>query len=114
MVLWDNGNIHRSEEVKAFLWAHRDRLETHRLPPYTPELNPDEFVWNILKYQRLANFCPGTIEEMESVVRRELRRMEGQPEQVRSGISHAETFNCWGESPQERDIAAFVRSRHKR
>lgn len=100
MVLWDNGNIHRSEEVKAFLWEHRDRLETRRLPPYAPELNPDEFIWNMLKYQRLANFCPSTVEEMEEVVRRELRRMQRQPEKVRSGIQHAETLELLSQAAE--------------
>lgn len=92
MVIWDNGIIHRSEEVKAFLWAHRDRLETYRLPPYAPEINPDEYIWNMLKYQRLANFSPTTVEEMERVVVRELRRMKRQPEKIRSGILHAKAM----------------------
>jgi transposase len=93
MVIWDNGTIHRSEEVKAFLWEHRDRLETYRLPPYAPEINPDEYIWNMLKYQRLANFCPTTVEEMEHVVNRELRRMKRQPERIRSGILHAKAMD---------------------
>ncbi|MHB1435215.1 MAG: transposase [Thermoplasmata archaeon] len=33
MVIWDNGRIHRSVEVKTFLWEHRKRLETRRFPP---------------------------------------------------------------------------------
>ena len=33
MAIWDNGRIHRSAEVKTFLWEHRPRLETRRFPP---------------------------------------------------------------------------------
>ena len=40
MVIWDNGRIHRSVDVKTFLWEHRKRLETRRFPPYTPGAGP--------------------------------------------------------------------------
>ena len=29
--------------------ATQGKLELHFLPPYAPDLNPDEFVWNHLK-----------------------------------------------------------------
>lgn len=40
MVFWDNGPHHRSVVVREFLEAH-PRLEVHRFPGYSPELNPD-------------------------------------------------------------------------
>ena len=89
-VIWDNGRIHRSVEVKTFLWEHRKRLETRRFPPYAPELDPDEQVWTILKYQRLANWCPKTEEEIRAGVERELRSMQAHPELVASFIRHSE------------------------
>ena len=47
----DNITIHRSRTVKDFLEMHSDRLIAGRIPAYFPGLNPDEFVWNALKYQ---------------------------------------------------------------
>jgi transposase len=90
MVIWDNGRIHRSVEVKTFLWEHRRRLETRRFPPYAPELDPDEQVWTVLKHQRLANWCPKTGEEIRAGVERELRWMQRHPERVASFIRHSE------------------------
>ncbi|MHB1435724.1 MAG: IS630 family transposase, partial [Thermoplasmata archaeon] len=90
MVIWDNGRIHRSVEVKTFLWEHRKRLETRRFPPYAPELDPDEQVWTVLKHQRLANWCPKTGEEIRAGVERELRWMQAHPELVASFIRHSE------------------------
>jgi transposase len=84
MVVWDNGRIHRSVEVKTFLWENRRRLETRRFPPYAPELDPDEQVWVTLKHQRLANFCPKTGEELRAAVERELRDLQAHPEVVES------------------------------
>lgn len=54
-LLWDRGQIHRGGVVKELLLKHRPRLRTHFLPPYAPDLNPDEFVWTELKYRRLSN-----------------------------------------------------------
>ncbi len=44
MIFWDGGRPHRSDETRAFLRGH-PRLEAHRFPGYSPELNPDETVW---------------------------------------------------------------------
>jgi len=52
-IFWDNIMIHRSRKVKKFLGNNNDRLITRRIPAYSPDLNPDEYVWNILKYQEL-------------------------------------------------------------
>ncbi len=90
MVIWDNGRIHRSAEVKTFLGEHRQRLETRRFPPYAPELDPDEQVGTVLKHQRLANWCPKTEEEIRAGVERELRSMQAHPELVASFIRHSE------------------------
>ncbi|MFD9544909.1 IS630 family transposase [Streptomyces sp. NPDC060022] len=37
-------SAHRSKTVRAWLAAHEDQIELHFLPPYSPELNPDELV----------------------------------------------------------------------
>ena len=68
------------------MWEHRDRLETHRLPPYEPEINPDEYGWDILRYRRLAHVFPTIVEEMATAVHRKLRRMKRHPDGVCSGI----------------------------
>jgi transposase len=47
-VLLDNGGIHRGEPVQDLL-GRTSRLHLEPFPPYAPELNPDEGVWNHLK-----------------------------------------------------------------
>lgn len=37
----DGHSAHRSRKVRAWLADHRDRIELHFLPSYSPELNPD-------------------------------------------------------------------------
>jgi transposase len=40
----DRHPVHRSRMVRAWLADHADRIEMFFLPPYSPELNPDEMV----------------------------------------------------------------------
>jgi putative transposase len=39
-----------------------------RLPAYAPELNPVEAVWGWLKYGKLANFVPRSVQELNDWV----------------------------------------------
>lgn len=40
----DRHSAHRSKTVRAWLADHKDEIELHFLPSYSPELNPDEMV----------------------------------------------------------------------
>ncbi len=85
-MFWDNITIHRSRTVKDFLEMHNDRLITRRIPAYSPELNPDEFVWNALKYQELSNFCPASRDELKNKVILTMNRLTRNPEQMKNII----------------------------
>ena len=45
VILWDNAKWHQSTEVKEFLGATTYKFHLIQLPPYAPELNPQEHVW---------------------------------------------------------------------
>jgi transposase len=57
IVIWDNHKPHRSFEVQEIMISSHGRLILEYLPPYAPELNPDEGVWSYLKTHELANIC---------------------------------------------------------
>ncbi len=82
-IFWDNIMIHRSKKVKEYLGIHNDRMITRRIPPYSPELNPDEFVWNALKYQELPNFCPRSYDDLYSTADAKLLEMKSHPEKLK-------------------------------
>lgn len=56
----DRHSAHRSKKVRAWLATHPDDVELHFLPPYSPELNPDEFVNADLKHSLPKQHEPGT------------------------------------------------------
>jgi len=85
-IFWDNIMIHRSKKVKAFLGNHNDRLITRRIPPYSPDLNPDELVWNALKYQKLSNFCPKSYDELYRMAELTMNMMKSDPESMKKII----------------------------
>src|SRR6059036_3136738 len=45
----DGHPAHKAGLVKAYVQSLQGRLELHFLPPYAPDLNPDEFVWSHMK-----------------------------------------------------------------
>ncbi len=89
LLVWDNASIHKCKETKRFLERNASRIITRLFPPYAPELNPDESVWNLAKYQDLANWCPGDVREMRRVIGGEMRLLASQNERVASAIRNA-------------------------
>ena len=64
----DRHSAHRSKLVEEFVAATDGRLELFFLPPYSPELNPDELVWNHLKTHGVRKRLLQTPEELRSYV----------------------------------------------
>jgi transposase len=56
-LIWDGAKCHCGEAVKNFLSTEPDakRLFLYRIPPYSPELNPTEQLWNNAKNVALKN-----------------------------------------------------------
>jgi transposase len=45
----DRLQAHKTPEVMAWIEAHKDRIEVYYLPPYSPEMNPVEYLNNDMK-----------------------------------------------------------------
>jgi len=50
----DSHPAHVAKSVQEYVQSTQGRLELHFLPPYAPDLNPDEFVWHYLKANGVA------------------------------------------------------------
>lgn len=75
VLIWDRLPAHRSREMSQFLWSQRHWLHIEWLPPYAPDLNPTEGVWNNIKSREMANLCPELMQEAAHAFRRGLRRV---------------------------------------
>lgn len=48
-IVMDGHPVHKSKKVREFVQAQQGRLSIFLLPPYAPDLNPDELVWNHIR-----------------------------------------------------------------
>jgi len=74
----DGHPTHKAKLVKTFVEANKNRIELVLLPPYSPELNPDELVWAHVK-QRVGKKAVQTKEELVSAVNAALRSLQKLP-----------------------------------
>jgi len=52
-----------------------DNIRILTLPPYSPELNPTEQLWDLIRERRFANVAYDTLEEVEDHLAEELRAL---------------------------------------
>lgn len=48
-IIMDGHPVHKSKKVREFVKSLNGRLSIFVLPPYAPDLNPDELVWNYIR-----------------------------------------------------------------
>ncbi|MBS0493648.1 MAG: transposase, partial [Proteobacteria bacterium] len=64
-------------------------LELHYLPPYSPQLNPDEQLWKNVK-ERVAKQFPTDKWQLRALLNKALERLQVMPEIVRGFFAHPE------------------------
>jgi transposase len=69
--------------VKDYVTSTNGRLRLFFLPGYSPELNPDEWVWKNVKNDRVAKQVPMNKAELKSLALGALRRLQKLPHIVR-------------------------------
>jgi transposase len=91
-IVWDNASIHSSEEMRLFLENAplAKRVQLIRFPPYCPELNPDEQVWNQIKTKGLRNTCYRTVKELKDRVDDELNKLSQNMDLIAQFFKHPE------------------------
>ena len=72
VVVWDGGSMHKGEPIEALESHFADRLSLERLPPFAPMRDPVEWLWSRLKWERLSNFAPHDVQELDRRVIAEL------------------------------------------
>lgn len=68
LVIADNAKYHKDGPMKAYLQPTPEGIRVEHLPTYSPELNPDEQVWNHLK-RRLGKLFLVTKDQMKQATK---------------------------------------------
>lgn len=84
----DGHPVHRGKKVNAWLAERAELIEVHRLPGYSPELNPAELLNNDTKQAALTRRRPRDPDELLHGTRSHLHRRQKQPHVIRSFFHH--------------------------
>ena len=79
----DGSSVHKAKEVFEFVERTDGKLRLFFLPPYSPELNPDEWVNKNIKHDNVARAVVQNVDELKSFMLGALRRLQKSPQIVR-------------------------------
>jgi transposase len=67
-IICDNGRSNKNKALKAYL--ETSRIEIHYLPPYSPNLNPIERLWKLMREMNTYNRCYASFEDFSKAIRK--------------------------------------------
>ena len=79
----DRARYHTSQETALWLMDHKDRIELFFLPPYSPDLNPDEWVWKNVKHDNIYRVVPQWPGHLFEIASQALRALWNAPDKIR-------------------------------
>ncbi len=80
----DGHPAHKAKLVKEYLKTVKDRFGLFYLPAYSPELNPDEYVWNDLKNNGIGRKAITSPNQMKKEVLSHMRFLQKSPDIIKS------------------------------
>jgi transposase len=78
----DRAKYHTSKETAAWLKEHKDRIEIFFLPSYSPDLNPDEWVWKNVKHDNIYRIVPQRPGHLFEIASKALSSLWKAPEKI--------------------------------
>jgi len=82
-LILDGHPVHRSKAVREFAESTEGRLRLFRIPAYSPQLNPDEWVWKNVKHDRVGKAGVSGPDQFKALAVKALRRLQRMPNIVR-------------------------------
>jgi len=79
----DGHPSHKSGKVKKYIATTEGKLRLFLLPPYSPDLNPDEMVWNHLKNHHIGRKSIKGPDHLKKMVLSCLRSLQRMPHKIR-------------------------------
>ena len=83
-LVMDGHPAHKANLVTEYIGLLGGRLELHPLPPYAPDLNPDEFVWSHMKTNGVSKKPLKKNESLKVRIEEDLLKIHENPALVRS------------------------------
>lgn len=84
----DNGPCHWLDDAgKKWLRDNPDKIELHRLPPYSPEFNPTEGVWKTTRKMATHNRFYPTVQARDHALRQTFDEFQRSPELIDNQVA---------------------------
>jgi transposase len=87
----DGHPAHKAKIVQRYVDSVKERFRIFYLPPYSPELNPDERVWNDLKNHGVGRMTVTTPKDLKKNVISYLRFIQKSPYRVKGYFQNEHT-----------------------
>jgi putative transposase len=88
ILIQDNASYHKDGDVWAWFAANRSWLEVHQLPPYSPEFNPVERVWQYTRKNGTHNRYFATLDEVFVTLHRVFSDIQDRPQLIRPHLAY--------------------------
>jgi transposase len=89
LVIWDGASIHRGDVDDWIAEVGSEQIQVAQLPGYAPELNPDEGVWQYLKYVELPNVACTHLRQLHWRLSLAIMRLRSKPDLILSFFAGA-------------------------
>jgi transposase len=83
-LILDNSQVHRAKILKEHANQSGGQLTLFFLPPYSPELNADEWVWKNVKHDNLGRAAAKSTGDLARFAHAALDRLRQAPDKVRA------------------------------
>jgi transposase len=80
----DGHPTHKAKAVTKFVAKTAGRLKLFVLPAYSPQLNPDEWVWKNVKHDRVGRTSVTNADQFKTKIIGALRRLQNTPRLIRA------------------------------
>jgi transposase len=102
----DGHPAHRARATTEFVASTKGRLKLFLLPAYSPELNPDEWVWKNVKHDRAGKTSVASKDDLKATVISALRRLQKLPGLVRGFFADP----CLRYTPHNQPESIYLRT----
>ena len=80
----DNLKVHHAKKVQEFIENNKDKIEIFFLPPYSPDLNPDELLNQDIKTNALKGKIVKTNDQLKYNLKSYLFKIQKTPQKVKN------------------------------
>ncbi len=87
ILIQDNASYHKDAEVWNWFKSNRHWLEVHQLPPYSPELNPTERLWQHTRKNGTHNRFFSGLDALVTTLTRVFGEMQSHPQLISSYLA---------------------------